>query len=150
MIWGWLGERNQVWGPCTEGKTRYESCGSVHGEIFMNQRPEKRISSAWRPKFRQKVKFFDKNATKSDFERAPRDISAIPTHLDGSRGPVRDQKNRKKRKCPGLTQVEQETHLNTQTVVCLSLPLDQGLPSKCSPGACTQSYGDSYRKVQKH
>ena len=79
-----------------EGKTHYESCGSAHGEIFMNQRPEKRISSAWRPDFARKVNFFDKNATNSVFERAPSDISAIPTNLDGSRGPVRDQKIRKK------------------------------------------------------
>ena len=48
----------------------------------MNQRPEKRISSAWRPEFRQKVNFFDKNATESGFDHAPSDISAIPTHLD--------------------------------------------------------------------
>ena len=83
-----------------EGKTHYESCGSAHGEIFMNQRPEKRISSAWRHEFRQKVNFFDKNATESDFERAPSDISAIPTHLDGSGDPVRDEKNSKKMKMP--------------------------------------------------
>ena len=82
--------------------TPYESCGSIHGEIFMNQRLQKRISSAWRPEFRRKGTFFDKNATKSDFERAPSDISAIPTHLDGSRGPVQDQKIQKKLKCPGL------------------------------------------------
>ena len=102
MIWGWFGHRKQVWGPCTEGKTYYESRGSVREEIFMNQRPEKRISSAWRPEFRQKVNMFDKNATKSDFDHPPGNISAIPTHLDGSRDPVRDQKIRKKWKCPGL------------------------------------------------
>ena len=61
----------------------------------MNQKPEKRISSAWKPGFRRKVYFFDKNATESDFERAHSDISAIPTHLDGSRGPVRDEKSPK-------------------------------------------------------
>ena len=68
----------------------------------MNQRPEKRISSAWRPKFRRKVNFFDKNATKSDFERAPRDISSIPTHLDESLGPVGGYKIRKNMKMPGF------------------------------------------------
>ena len=61
----------------------------------MNQRPEKRISSAWRSEFRRKVNFFVKNATKSDFERAPSDILAILTHPDGSRGPVWDQKHAK-------------------------------------------------------
>ena len=54
----------------------------------MNQRSEKRISALGDLNF-------DKNATKSDFERAPSDISAIPTHLDGSWGPVRGQKIRK-------------------------------------------------------
>ena len=39
-------------------KTHYESRGPVPGEIFMNPRLEKRISSAWRPEFRQKVNFF--------------------------------------------------------------------------------------------
>ena len=68
----------------------------------MNQRPEKRISSAWRPEFRRKVDFFDENATESDFERAPSDISAIPTHLDGSRGPVRGQKIQKNIKMTGF------------------------------------------------
>ena len=47
----------------------------------MNQRPEKWISSAWRPEFQRKVNTFGKNATKSDFERAPSDISAIPTRM---------------------------------------------------------------------
>ena len=78
-----------------EGKTLYEARGSVREEILMNQRPAKRTSSAWRPGFRRKVSFFDKKTTKSDFERAPRDISAIPTDLDQSRGSVRDKKVRK-------------------------------------------------------
>ena len=68
----------------------------------MKQKNEKRISSAWRPDFRRKVNFFIKNATKSDFERAPSDISAIPTHPDGSRGPVQYQKHPKKLKMPGF------------------------------------------------
>ena len=76
-----------------EGKAHYESCGTLHGEIFKNQRPEKRISSAWRPEFRRKVFFFDKNATKSDFGGAPSDILAISTHLDRSRSPGWDQKH---------------------------------------------------------
>ena len=82
--------------------SKLQICGSVHGEIFMNQRREKRIRSAWRPEFRRKVNIFDKNATKSDFESAPSDISAVPTHLGGSQGPVRDRKIRKKLKYPGL------------------------------------------------
>ena len=74
-----------------EGKTRSESCGSVPEAILKDQKAQKRISSAWSPKFEQKVDFSDKNATKSRFERARCDISAIPTHLDGSRGPVQGQ-----------------------------------------------------------
>ena len=61
----------------------------------MKRRPQKRISNAWGPEIRRKVTVFDKNATKSDFERAPSDISAIPTHLDGSQGSVRGQKIQK-------------------------------------------------------
>ena len=62
-------------------------------EIFMNQSPGKRMSSAWRSRFQQKGNVFANNATKSDFERAPSGSSAIPTHPDGSQGTVQDPKN---------------------------------------------------------
>ena len=41
----------------------------------MNQNIEKRISSAWRPEFRRKATFFEKSATKSDFDHAPSHVS---------------------------------------------------------------------------
>ena len=49
-----------------------------------------------------KVNSFDKTANKSDFERVPSDILAMPTHLDRSWGPVQDKENAKTLKCSGL------------------------------------------------
>ena len=67
----------------------------------MNQRPEKRISSAWRPEFRRKGSFFDKNASKSDFERAQRNLTD-PDTSGRFPGPGLGPKNFKKLKMPGL------------------------------------------------
>ena len=86
---GVIGNEKAVLRTLYGRKTRSESCGSIPEAISKEQRAQKRISSAWRFKFERKANFFDKNSTKSRFERAPSDISAIPTHPDGSRGPVR-------------------------------------------------------------
>ena len=115
MIWECLGMRKQVWGPCTDGNTTCESFGSVPEAIFLDQEAQKQISSAWRPKFERKSNFFKRNATKSRFKRAPSDISAIPTYLDGSWGPAwaRAVQNNEHSQ---IWQLKAERRLDKQTV----------------------------------
>ena len=70
------------------------------GEAFLGQSSsikdvKKTERSTRRPICTTCLRFFEKNMTKSDFERAPDDISATPEHLHRSQGRVWDLKNKK-------------------------------------------------------